>query len=102
MIFETNTSLSWVGYSLDGGSNITVSENETLIEIPAESRSLTLYANDTAGNWASPQTVYYEIAFNLGIPPTESFPTTLVITASGASVAVVGVGVLVYFKKRKR
>ncbi len=32
----------------------------------------------------------------------EPFPTSLVIAASGVSVAVSGVGVLVYFKKRKR
>jgi nitrous oxidase accessory protein len=33
---------------------------------------------------------------------TEPFPTTLVITASGASLAVIGAVILVYFKKRKR
>jgi ABC-type cobalamin transport system permease subunit len=73
-----------------------------LIEIPDESRSLTLYANDTAGNWAAPQTVYYEIAFNLGTPPIEPFPTTLAVAVIGASVAVVGLGLLVYFRKRNR
>jgi parallel beta-helix repeat protein len=31
----------------------------------------------------------------------EHFPTTLVATASGASVAIIGAGLLVYFKKRK-
>jgi multisubunit Na+/H+ antiporter MnhC subunit len=34
--------------------------------------------------------------------PEEPFPTALVITASGITVAVVAVGLLVYFKKRKR
>jgi hypothetical protein len=33
---------------------------------------------------------------------SESFPTTLVATASGASVAIIGVGLMAYFKKRKR
>jgi hypothetical protein len=99
--FETNASLSWVGYSLDGSSNITVSQNGTLIEIPHESRSLTLYANDTAGNWATPQTVYYSIAFNLGIVPSAPFPTLLVVATSVAVVAIVGVGLLVYFKKKR-
>jgi len=32
----------------------------------------------------------------------EPFPITLLITASGVSVAMVGIGLLVYFKKRKR
>jgi parallel beta-helix repeat protein len=31
----------------------------------------------------------------------ESFPTTLVAVASGASAAIIGIGLLVYFKKRK-
>ena len=34
-------------------------------------------------------------------PQQEAFPETLVATASGASAAVVGVGLLVYFKKRR-
>jgi len=33
--------------------------------------------------------------------PSEPFPTVLVATASGVSVAIIGVGLLVYFKKRK-
>ena len=39
---------------------------------------------------------------NNGAGKTEPFPTTLVITASGASLAVVATGLLVYSKKRKR
>jgi nitrous oxidase accessory protein len=34
-------------------------------------------------------------------PEPESFPTALIATASGVSVAIIGVGLLVYFKKRK-
>ena len=30
------------------------------------------------------------------------FPTALVVAASGASIAIIGVGVLFYFRKRKR
>jgi N-acetylneuraminic acid mutarotase len=35
------------------------------------------------------------------LPEQQPFPTALVATASGLSVAVVGLGLLVYFKKRK-
>jgi parallel beta-helix repeat protein len=102
LIFETNKTLSWVGYSLDGGENITVSENGTLIEIGVNSRSLTLYANDTTGIWQPPQTVYYEIAFNLGTPP---IPTTFVIaiflaTAVGAVVVVIGLRIILKNKRK--
>ena len=40
--------------------------------------------------------------FNDGTGKAEPFPTALVIAASGVSLAVIGVGLLVYFKKRKR
>jgi len=35
------------------------------------------------------------------LPPPEPFPITLVVAAFGVSVAVIGVGLLVYFKRRK-
>jgi len=35
------------------------------------------------------------------LPPPEPFPITLVVAASGVSIAVIVVGLLVYFKKRK-
>jgi hypothetical protein len=36
------------------------------------------------------------------LPVKETFPTALAIAASGASIAVIGVGLLLYFKKRKK
>jgi hypothetical protein len=42
-----------------------------------------------------------EAKVNFAIEP-EPFPTTLVATASGVSAALVCLGLLVYFKKRKR
>jgi hypothetical protein len=40
--------------------------------------NLTLYANNTAGDWATPQTVTYLVNINADtfIPPTTSNPTT--------------------------
>ena len=35
-------------------------------------------------------------------PPPESFPFVLVAAASGVSVAIIGVGLLVYFKRRPK
>jgi hypothetical protein len=34
------------------------------------------------------------------LPEPESFPTALVIAASGASIAIIGIGLMVYFRKR--
>jgi autotransporter-associated beta strand protein len=71
IVYETNSTLSWVGYSLDGGGNVTVSGNNTYVgSTSIEERiensgynTLTLYANDTAGNWATPQTVTYLVEY---------------------------------------
>ncbi len=103
LTFEANALLSWVGYSLDGGANFTA-YNGTLIEIPVGGRSLTVYANDTDGNWAVPQTVFYSVAWNGGTPheaPPEPFPWLHVAAIVGVTAAVVIVIVLVYWKKRK-
>jgi parallel beta-helix repeat protein len=102
LTYWTNASISWVGYSLDGGTNITAPVNGTLIEIPDESRFLTLYANDTEGNWATPQTVYYDIAFNLGAVPEEPFPWLLVAAVSVVVAAVIAVAAMIYLKKREQ
>ena len=55
---------------------------------------VTIYAWDETSNVGASETVY----FSVDVP----FPTTLVITASVASVSVIDVGLLMYFKKRKQ
>ena len=101
LTFEANASLSWVGYSLDGGANVTASNN-TVVQIPVGSQYLTVYANDTAGNWAAPQTVYFTVAWNGGTPPPEPFPWLPVAAVSVVVAAVVAVAAVVYLKKRKQ
>jgi hypothetical protein len=54
--------------------------------------NITVYAKDEFENTGSSETITFSIE--------EPFPTAIVATASGASVAVVGVGLLFYFKKR--
>jgi hypothetical protein len=64
LIYETNSSLSWVGYSLDGAANVTITGNSTLVHQIVSSNgnhTLTIFANDTSGNWATPQTVTYHV-----------------------------------------
>ena len=85
LIYETNEVPSWVGYSVDGSSNVTVSTNDTIVEVTPQldSYSLTLYANDTLGNWASPQTVHFSIARTLGTaPPSNPTPTPTLTPSS--------------------
>ena len=91
-----NALFSKISYVLDGLENVTVDGNTTLTNLANGDHNLTIYATDEAGNTETSETLY----FTVEVP--ENFPTTLVITASGASLTVVGVVLLVYFKKRKR
>jgi hypothetical protein len=94
--FTVNEPYSLVSYCLDGQDNVTINGNTTLTELPNGDHNVTVYAADQFGNTGASQIIY----FSVEVP--EPFPTALVATASGASVAVVGIGLLVYFKKRKR
>jgi hypothetical protein len=87
-----NPPLSWIGYSIDGGQNKTAYGewfNVEQISYDAEgnpsvrvsgvfendgNHNLTLYANNTAGDWATPQTVTYLVNINADttFPPTTS------------------------------
>ena len=94
--FTVNESVSEIKFSLDGEENVTVSGNLTLTDLLNGEHNLTVYAIDEAGNVGSSETVVFTIT------QPEPFPITLVITAFGSSLAAVGVGLLAYFKKRKR
>jgi hypothetical protein len=91
--FSVDELTSQVGYSLDGNETLSDMGNTTLTGLPYGSHNITLHANDTSGNTGTSEIIYFSVA--------EPFPTTLVATASGVSVAIAVVGLLVYFKKRK-
>jgi hypothetical protein len=93
--FTVNEAFSQISYSLDGNENVTASGNMTLTRLSGGAHNVTVYATDEAGNIGASETIY----FNVELP--EPFPTTMVIAAL-VIVAVIGVGLIVYFKKRKR
>jgi len=95
--FTVSENASQVAFSLDGQDYILVAGNTTLTGLSVGSHNVTMYAWDLVGNAGASETVTFVM-----VAKPESFPTLLVIIASGASVAVVGVGLLVYLKKRKR
>jgi parallel beta-helix repeat protein len=100
LVFTVDKTVNWTGYSLDGEPNVTVTSsslltNVTIANVTSGVHNVTVYANDTYGNMGASPTVTFTIA------KPEPFPTALVATASGLSVAVVGVVLLFYFKKRK-
>ena len=81
-------------YVLDGQQNVTIAGNKTLTGLPNGDHNVTIYAIDEAGNTGVSKTIYFTVDV------AEPFPTTLVF-ASVVTVAVVGLGLLVYIKKRK-
>ncbi|MBN1245260.1 hypothetical protein JXA31_06675 [Candidatus Bathyarchaeota archaeon] len=91
--FTVNKPAVWMGYSLDGQNNVTITGNTTLDGLPNGLHNVTVYARDERGNTG----VSGSIVFSVEVP----FPTVLVV-ASTASAALIGVGLLVYFKKRRR
>jgi hypothetical protein len=90
--FTVNDLVTQISYSLDGHDNVTIAGNTTLTGLSNGEHYITVYYTDIAGNVGTSETSY----FTVEVP----FPTMLV-AASVITVAVVGIGLLVYFKKRK-
>ncbi len=94
LTFITSEPVSQISYVLDGQENVTIEGNTTLSNLPYGRHNVTVYAEDVAGHVGASETVF----FNIDVP----FPTATVAVASGVSITAIGVGLLVYFKKRKR
>jgi hypothetical protein len=75
---------------------VTINGNTTLTDLPNGDHNVTIYATDEFGNIGASETVY----FSVEVP--EPFPTLQVVAVSVAIVAVVAIGLLIYFKKRRR
>jgi hypothetical protein len=93
--FSVSKPAAWMGYSLDGQENVTVTGNTTLTGLSVGLHNVTVYAKDAFENTGTSETLTFTIA-------EEPFPTAPVAAASVATVGVVGVGLLVYFKKHPR
>jgi predicted phage tail protein len=96
--FTVNESASRISYVLDGQENVTIAGNTTLTNLTYGEHNITVYATDNAGNIGISETITFTIAEP---EPPSPFPTTMVMVPI-ASVAFVGAGLLIYFKKRKR
>ena len=105
LVFTVNELVNWMGYSLDAQSNVTLVGNLTLPELSFGLHNVTVYATDLYGNTGASETVNFTLVQpqEVIIVPqqSKSFPTTYVIAAV-VTVAVVVIGLTVYFKKRKR
>jgi hypothetical protein len=93
--FTVNEQVSQITYNLDGKGNVAVVGNTTLTGLSVGVHNVTVYAWDTAGNVGFSETIVFTVA------EPEYFPAAPIAAASVVTVAVVGVSLLVYFRKRK-
>ena len=61
--FTIDEPVSWIGYSLDGTANVTITGNVTLMSLSYGPHNVIVYANDTSGNMGSSITVHFTVTF---------------------------------------
>ena len=93
--FTVNEPVSSMHYKLDG-ETFEISGNTTLTGLSYGMHNLTVHATDAADNTGSSEVITFTVA-----EEPEPFPAAPVAAASVATIAVVGVGLLVYFRRRK-
>ena len=95
LAFTVNKPAVWMGYSLDNQDNVTVTGNVTISGLANGLHNITVYARDDFDNVGASEIIIFSVA-------EEPFPVAPVTAASVAAVAVVGVGLLVYYFKKGR
>jgi hypothetical protein len=99
LTFVLNRKASWMGYSLDGQMNVTITENTTLNGLSNGLHNLTVYARDTFGNVGISETIHFTVTQ----PAHSSGPfLTLVIAASAITAIGAVAAILIYFRKIKK
>jgi hypothetical protein len=81
LTFTVSESTSWIGYSLDSQNNVTISGNTTLIGLSDWTHTITVYANDTAGNMGYSDIVHFTIdttppSISITSPENKTYATT--------------------------
>ena len=74
--FTVDEETSWIGYSLDGNDNVTISGNTTLMGLSFGSHTLEIYANDTSQNTGKATVDFTIFAFDF-TPPDISIISAL-------------------------
>ncbi|MCJ7560388.1 hypothetical protein MUO79_07190, partial [Candidatus Bathyarchaeota archaeon] len=95
LTFTVNKPPVWLGYSLDGLDNVTVTGNTTIAGLTSGLHNVTVYAKDAFENTGTSETITFSIA-----KETETFPTTWIAIAA-ATIAIGSVSLAAYHTKRK-
>jgi N-acetylneuraminic acid mutarotase len=90
--FAVDEPASWMGYSLNGQDNVTITGNITLAVLPEGSHNITFYAIDLVGNTGASEPVYFNIA------PS---PTVLVV-AVAVTITIAIAAAYLFLKRRKK
>jgi len=90
LAFTVSEPVVSLSYSLDG-EDVTATGNTALTSLSTGLHTLRVYAWDAAGNVGASETVMFIV---------EPF-STILIAAAVATLAIISIGLLVYFKKRK-
>jgi hypothetical protein len=96
LAFKLSKPVTWIGYSLDNQSQVTITENTTLTNLPAGPHNITVYAKDEFEAIGASETIHFNI------DPPKPFPIMVVAIATTTSAALVAAGLLFYLRKRKR
>jgi N-acetylneuraminic acid mutarotase len=59
--YATNRGVNWLGYSLDGHANVTVTAPVTMHGLSQGGHQIVMYANDSQGNMGTSNTVHFSI-----------------------------------------
>jgi N-acetylneuraminic acid mutarotase len=89
--FTVNEPVSWMGYSLDGQDNVTITGNVTLAVLSEGSHNITFYAIDLVGNTGASQTIYFEVSL---------YPTVLVV-AVAVTITITAATTYLFLKRIK-
>jgi len=88
--FTVNEPTSKIKYSLDGKENVTIAGNTTLTGLSNGKHNVTIYATDKDGHTGMSESLHFTIE-----------PSPMLIIIPTASAAIITIGIILYFKKRK-
>ena len=94
--FTISKATSWICYSLDGGKNVTISENTNLTNLSDGTHNVVVYFKEASSNTIYSNAVYFSIDTTTQ-PDTEQhgLPYTLIAIIGGAVVVFLVVGIVV-------
>jgi len=99
LTFTTNKQATSMSYSVDGETNVTITGNTTITDLPNGPHNLTLYAIDETDNSTPSETIYFTISKEDDTTP--AFPDSNIVLVSAAIITATAITATVYLWKGK-